>query len=88
MTHGVKRDHQPHQETARGRSHLLRATLTDLERQLDASRFRRIHRTTLVNIDRVREIRSDPSGDSDVLLDSGTVLRMSRRFRDQLLPRS
>jgi two-component system LytT family response regulator len=73
---------------ARGRSHLLRATLTDLERQLDASRFRRIHRTTLVNIDRVREIHSDPSGDSDVLLDTGAVLRMSRRYRDQLLPRS
>jgi len=72
---------------ARGRSHLLRATLTDLERQLDANRFRRIHRTTLVNVDRVREIRSDPSGDSEVQLESGDVLRMSRRYRDQLLRR-
>lgn len=70
---------------ARGRSHLLRATLTDLERQLDPKRFRRIHRTTLVNVDRVREIRSDPSGDSEVHLESGDVLRMSRRYRDPLL---
>ena len=73
---------------ARGRLHLLRGTLSQLERQLDPARFVRIHRSTLVNLDRVREVSMQESGDFQVHLDSGATLRMSRRYRDRLLPTS
>jgi two-component system LytT family response regulator len=70
------------------RSYLVRETLSDLEQRLDARHFKRIHRSTLVQVARVRDIVADPSGDFHVHLESGTVLRMSRRYRDALLPRS
>ena len=71
---------------ARGRSFLLRTTMNDLETQLDPSRFARIHRSTIVNVDRVQEIKPSWHGDFNVLLESGTVLRMSRGYRNRLLP--
>jgi two-component system, LytTR family, response regulator len=68
-------------------THLLRRTLSDLERELQATEFCRIHRSVLVNLKRVRglELRSD--GEYEVLLTSGERLRMSRRFRKQLQAR-
>jgi two-component system LytT family response regulator len=72
--------------TERGR-HLLRLTLADMEQQLDPSSFARIHRSTIVNLDRVREIVPDSHGDCDVRLANGTVYRLSRGFRDRLVPR-
>lgn len=70
-----------------GRSkHLLRLTLADMEHQLDPARFARIHRSTIVNVDRVREIRPEPHGDCEVLLESGAVYRLSRAYRDKLIP--
>ncbi|NOT33732.1 MAG: response regulator transcription factor [Candidatus Eisenbacteria bacterium] len=73
---------------ARGQCFLLRSTLTDLARQLDPERFARIHRSTMVAIDCVREIIPDGRGDFVVRLDQGVELRMSRGFREQLLPRT
>lgn len=67
------------------RKHLLRLTLAEVERQLDPARFVRIHRSTIVNADHVREIRLDPHGDCDLLLESGLVYRVSRAHRDRLL---
>jgi len=69
-----------------GRRHLLRDTLADMERRLDPARFARIHRSTIVHVDRVREIRPDPHGDCDVVMESGDVHRMSRAYRGRLLP--
>jgi two-component system LytT family response regulator len=70
---------------ARGRAFLLRGTMAALERTLDPRQFARIHRSTIVNLDRVREVRPEWHGDFDVVLSGGEVLRMSRRYRASLL---
>ena len=62
-------------------SHLLRESLTNLAARLDPARFARIHRTTIVNIDRIREVQPWFSGDYVVLLRTGAKLRMSRSYR-------
>ena len=69
---------------AGGRGHLVRHTIGALEKRLDATQFVRIHRSTIVNVARVRELR--PSGDRgfQVVLCDGTRLRMSRAYRDRL----
>jgi two-component system LytT family response regulator len=56
-----------------------------LEATLDPRQFARIHRSTIVNLDRVREVRPEWHGDFDVVLLGGQVLRMSRRYREALL---
>ncbi|MGZ8711142.1 MAG: LytR/AlgR family response regulator transcription factor [Thermoanaerobaculia bacterium] len=71
---------------ARGKSYLLRSTISNLEERLDRRRFSRIHRSTIVNVDRVSQIRSDAHGDYDVTLTAGNVLRMSRKYSKALLP--
>jgi two-component system LytT family response regulator len=67
-----------------GRSHLLRRTLADLERTLNPSQFCRIHRSTIVNVERVRELRLDYNGEYEVVLLDSTTLRMSRTYRNAL----
>jgi two-component system, LytTR family, response regulator len=70
---------------ARKHEYLVRGTMADLEAQLDPVRFARIHRSTLVNLDRIREIRPAWHGDFDVVLEDGTQLKLSRHYRDRLL---
>jgi two-component system, LytTR family, response regulator len=67
------------------RAHLLRRPLAELEAELDPARFVRIHRSTIVNIERVRQIRPQLKGDALVDLADGTELRVSRSFRSDLL---
>jgi len=67
------------------RSYLVRTTLARLESSLDPRRFARIHRTTILNVDRVREVRPDATGDYSVVLTDGRTLRLSRRYRERLL---
>jgi len=67
-----------------GKSHLLRETLTKLESQLDQNRFLRIHRSTIVNLDRVRELMTQSHGECTVVLNDGTQLKLSRGYRDRL----
>ena len=67
-----------------GATHLVRATLTELEDRLDPGVFVRIHRGTIVNLDRVREFQPWSHGDLLVILDDGTELKLSRRYRDRL----
>jgi two-component system LytT family response regulator len=70
---------------ARGRAFLLRTTMNALEEKLAPERFARIHRSTIVNVDRIREIRpSACHGDFDVTLREGTTLRLSRGYRGAL----
>jgi two-component system LytT family response regulator len=69
-----------------GASHLVRATLAELEAGLDPERFARIHRGTIVRVDCVREVFPASHGDYDVALTDGTRLRLSRRYRSRLLP--
>lgn len=70
---------------AGGREHLVRETLASLEQQLDPDRFTRIHRSTLVNIDRIAEIGSAGHGDAEIRLRDGTPLTVSRTWRDKLI---
>jgi two-component system LytT family response regulator len=53
--------------------------------QLDPARFRRIHRSTIVNLDAIREIQPWFAGDCVVVLKDGQQLRMSRTYRDQVM---
>lgn len=68
-----------------GREYLLRVTLSDLEKKLDPMRFVRIHRSTIVNLDRVAGIRPTPHGDFIVVLSDATTLRLSRAYRDRVM---
>jgi two-component system LytT family response regulator len=68
-------------------SHLLRETMNHLESQLDPQRFVRIHRSTIVNVDRIQELRSSFNGEHIVLLLNGTRLTLSRGYRDTLQAR-
>lgn len=65
-------------------THLLRETMTGMEKMLDPSRFLRIHRSAIVNLDRVREMQPWFSGEYTVILRDGTQLRLSRVYRDRL----
>lgn len=69
---------------AGGVAHLHREPLRDLEARLDPKRFLRIHRSAIVRIDRIRTLRSLPSGDAAVVLRDGTELRVSRGRRDAI----
>lgn len=65
-------------------SHLLRQTLSALEGQLDPSRFLRIHRSTIVNIDRIRDLRPLFNGEYEVRLEGSAVVTLSRGYKDRL----
>ncbi len=67
------------------RTPLLRHTLAALEQQLDPARFRRIHRSVIVNLDRIQDIRPALGGEYSARLHDGTELRISRRYRQNVL---
>jgi len=69
------------------KAHLLRRSLSELERDLDPAHFCRIHRSTIVNVDRVRTLQFEKEGDYEVLIENGTKLRLGRRYRQQFLLR-
>jgi len=69
---------------AGGKAHLLREPMARLEEKLDPKRFLRIHRSAIINVDRVREVRTSPLGERFVLLTDGTKLKLSRSRRDKL----
>ncbi len=64
----------------KNKTHLLRRTLAAMETQLDGSRFLRIHRSTILQIDRIARIEPLPNRDSIVTLRDGTSLRASRTY--------
>jgi two-component system LytT family response regulator len=66
-------------------SYMVRMTMADLEKKLDPARFARIHRSAVVNIDRIERITPAWHGDFEVLLAGGQRLRLSRNFRERLL---
>jgi len=65
-------------------SHLLRETLSLLEQRLDPRQFRRIHRSTIVNVEAIRELHSWFHGEYRVLLRSGEELKLSRNYKKNL----
>ena len=66
------------------KSHLLRRSMTELEEELDPSLFCRIHRSTIVNLERVQSLESSEEDEPIVVLQDGSRLRMSRRYRKVL----
>jgi two-component system LytT family response regulator len=67
-----------------GRTHLMRGTMAALEERLDSTRFIRIHRSTIVNADRLRKLSPSFEGEYAVVLQDGTKLRLSRGYHDRI----
>jgi len=65
-------------------SHLLRESMNTLEERLDPARFFRVHRSAIVNLDRVRELQPYFRGEHVVMLEDGTKLKLSRTRRGKL----
>jgi two-component system, LytTR family, response regulator len=65
-------------------THVLRRSLSELERDLEEENFIRIHRSIIVNLDRVRGLELHAEGDYEVVLSSKARLRLSRRYRKRL----
>ena len=66
------------------KSHLLRETISSLESQLDPRKFLRIHRSSIVRIDRIKELQPWFHGEYHVILQNGTQLMLSRNYREKL----
>jgi len=69
---------------AGGEVHLMRQTMSSMETQLDPRKFVRIHRSAMVNLDRIRELRPSVRGEFCVLLRGGRELTLSRKYRPVL----
>jgi hypothetical protein len=69
---------------AQGAAYPRRESLVALERRLDGRRFVRVHRGHLVNVDRIREIQPWDSGDYRIVLQDGSCVNLSRRYRGRL----
>jgi len=61
---------------------ILRQTMKDLEKRLDPRRFQRVHRSTIVNLDLVRQVKPHTNGECFLVLDSGGQVKVSRSYRD------
>jgi two-component system LytT family response regulator len=70
---------------ARGRRYLVRVSLDTLEKTLDPALFTRVHRSFLVRLDRVLEVRRDGSRPPSLVLRTGDVIPVSRRRRGVLM---
>jgi two-component system LytT family response regulator len=68
-------------------AHLLRETMNAIEARLDPNQFLRIHRSRIVNMERVKELHPWFNGDYAVILRDGTKLMLSRGYRDRLQER-
>jgi two-component system LytT family response regulator len=66
------------------RNHLLRRSLSELEAELDSNQFCRVHRSSIVNLEKVSSLRVHEDGEYEVLLQTGARVRMSRRYRKEL----
>jgi two-component system LytT family response regulator len=69
---------------AGGKNHMLRLSMKELEESLDPKTFWRIHRSAIINLERVRELRQRPGGEYVAVLKDGTELKLSRRSRERL----
>ncbi len=67
---------------AGGKTHIIRETMKALQTRLDPARFQRIHRSAIVNIDRVKELHPHSNGEYFLILDNGAELKLSRSYKD------
>lgn len=72
---------------AAGRSHMLRRSLAELDAELAPHGFQRIHRSAIVNLERIRALAMREDGEYDIVLHDGQRLRMSRRYRKAIIAR-
>ena len=63
---------------------MVRQTLSAMEAELDPRRFVRIHRSAIVNVERIKELQPLFSGEHSVLMENGTKLTLSRNYKDKL----
>ena len=70
-----------------GKTHLIRRTMSELEDDLDQKIFCRVHRSAIVNLNRVLAIEASREGEYEVRLHDGSTLRLSRRYRRELQAR-
>ncbi len=68
-----------------GKHYMIRETITDLNCKLDPSTFVRVHRSSIVNVERIREVYREGRNDSSLVLKSGSVLKMSKQGRQRLI---
>ncbi len=68
-----------------GKHYMLRETITDLVSKLDPTTFVRVHRSSVVNVERIREIHRESRLESSLVLKSGTILKMSKQGRQRLI---
>jgi two-component system, LytTR family, response regulator len=69
---------------ADGNTHILRATMREMENLLDPRLFQRVHRSTIVNLTRVKSLRAHMNGEYFLRLEGGQELKLSRTYRDKV----
>ena len=67
---------------AGGKTHIIRETMKALQTRLDPVRFQRVHRSAIVNIDRVKELHPHSNGEYFLILDNGAELKLSRSYKE------
>jgi two-component system, LytTR family, response regulator len=66
------------------KTHLLRRSMAELEQDLDPNMFCRVHRSSIVNLERVQGLKLAEDGEYEIMLENGTRVRLSRRYRKHL----
>lgn len=69
---------------AQGETHIMRTTMKDLEAKLDPTIFQRVHRSTIVNLERVEKVSSHINGEFHLTLSCGSSLKMSRSYKEKV----
>lgn len=69
---------------AKGETHIMRTTMKELETQLNPTIFQRVHRSTIVNLERVEKVSSHINGEFHLTLNCGASLKMSRSYKDKV----
>ena len=67
---------------AGGKTHIIRETMKALQQRLDPSRFQRVHRSAIVNVDKVKELHPHSNGEYFLILNNGQELKLSRSYKD------
>ena len=69
---------------SKGETYILRKTMKKLEQELDPEYLQRVHRSTIVNVHKVREMQSHINGEYFLTLDNGHTVKLSRSYKDKL----
>ncbi|MDA0977318.1 MAG: LytTR family DNA-binding domain-containing protein [Proteobacteria bacterium] len=69
---------------ANDETHVMRITMKELEQQLDPAQFQRVHRSTIVNLNRVSKVCSHMNGEFHLILDNGASIKMSRSYKEKV----